>query len=82
MSGSGQIAARTSGMSIRTGVDVFHLYGINAAGETAFAEVVPEGDRAALQALAQERLRDWHAVEVWEGPVCLVRVRRRSHAEG
>lgn len=54
----------------------FLLYGINEAGETVFSELLRECDRADLQALAGARLEDWYAVEVWEGPMCLVRLRR------
>ena len=54
----------------------FHLYGIDEAGETAWCELLRDVDRGALRALAAERLREWHAVEIWEGPVCLVRIRR------
>jgi hypothetical protein len=53
------------------------LYGLDEAGETAFTERVGAIDRASLRALAAERLRDWHAVEIWDGPMCVVRLRRQ-----
>jgi hypothetical protein len=52
------------------------LYGINEAGETAHSEVLTGEDSDRVRALAAERLRQWHTVEVWDGPVCLIRVRR------
>ncbi|CAN7577667.1 hypothetical protein LJR225_004311 [Phenylobacterium sp. LjRoot225] len=54
----------------------FLFYGINEAGEIVFSQLLRDFDRADLRALADARLQDWHAVEVWEGPVCLVRLRR------
>ena len=56
----------------------FTLYGLNEDGETAFCEMLREVERAALPAVARERLKDWSAVEIWEGPICLVRIRRPS----
>ena len=55
---------------------IFLLYGINEIGQTVFSQLLHGIDRADLRALADARLRDWHAVEVWEGPVCLLRMRR------
>ena len=55
---------------------MFQLYGIDEAGEAVFSEILRDTHREALPALARERLRDWHAVEVWEGPVCIVRLKR------
>ena len=54
----------------------FQLFGINGAGEAAFTQLVQTTDREAVHALARERLNDWPAVEVWEGPVCLLRLKR------
>ena len=54
----------------------FLFYGIDEAGEAAYCEVSRGMDREALMALARERLSHWGAVEIWEGPVCLVRLRR------
>ena len=62
----------------RGGVDVGELllYGLNEAGEAAFTERLRISDRATLRGIAAERLHNWHAVEVWEGPMCVVRLRR------
>ena len=60
----------------------FQLYAMNEAGETTFSEVLREIDRDDLRALAAERLREWHAVEIWEGPICLVRIRRPAVGAG
>jgi hypothetical protein len=54
------------------------LYGIDETGEAVFSEVLSDCDRAALRAKAHERLRDWPAVEIWEGPMCVVRMRRAT----
>ena len=52
------------------------LYGLNSAGEAVFSEVLRARDRAALRQLAGDRLRDWCAVEIWEGPMCVLRLHR------
>jgi hypothetical protein len=54
----------------------FLLYGLNEAGEAAFCELLCDHDRETLRTLAHARLRDWSADEIWEGPVCVVRLRR------
>jgi hypothetical protein len=54
------------------------LYGINEAGETAYSEVLSGEARERFRALASERLRQWHTVEVWDGPVCMIRLRRAA----
>jgi hypothetical protein len=54
----------------------FLLYGLNEAGEAAHSEVLRGAERSRLQDLARTRLARWHAVEIWEGPMCLLRVRR------
>jgi hypothetical protein len=59
---------------------VNRLYGIDEAGGTAFTEILGEMDLEALRALARERLRDWSTVEIWQGPVCVVRLRRPAEA--
>jgi len=56
----------------------FLLYGIDEQGEAVFSEVLHGCDRAALRAKASERLQDWPAVEVWEGPMCIVRLKRAA----
>lgn len=57
-------------------VSEFLLYGINEAGQPVFSEVLRSQERAALPALAKERLRQWPGVEIWEGPMCLIRLAR------
>lgn len=52
------------------------LYGLNEAGEPAFAERLQPHQRHELRALATEHLTRCHAVEVWEGPTCILRLRR------
>ena len=52
------------------------FYGIDETGRTDFSEVLPDQGRPALEALARDRLRRWHAVEIWQGPMCVVRLRR------
>jgi len=56
----------------------FLFYGLDEAGRTASSERLHGLDLPALRALAQERLSVFHAVEVWEGPLCVVRLRRRA----
>jgi hypothetical protein len=53
------------------------LYGLDEAGHAAFAEELRSDDRGRLQTVALDRLREWHAVEVWDGPMCVIRLRRR-----
>lgn len=57
------------------------LYGIGADGETAYAQPLPRQDAATLRVLAQSRLTDFAAVEIWDGALCVVRLRRRSETE-
>lgn len=63
---------------------IFHLelvlYGLNEAGEPAFAERLQPHQREGLRELASDRLSRCHAVEVWEGPTCVLRLRRSAHA--
>lgn len=54
----------------------FLIYGIDEAGRIAFSELLQDCERGHLQTLAHARLREWPAVEIWEGPVCRVRLRR------
>lgn len=55
------------------------LYGLDEAGEPVFAEDLAASERSGLRALAERRLADWPAVEVWDGPLCVVRL-SRAHA--
>jgi hypothetical protein len=52
------------------------LYGLNAAGEPAFAEKLTPDQRGELRTLAAERLARCQTVEVWEGPTCVLRLRQ------
>lgn len=54
----------------------FLVYGLNEAGQPVHTEMLRGCEREALRALARERLDQWHAVEIWEGPICLVRLSR------
>jgi hypothetical protein len=58
----------------------FTLYGLDAAGELLHAEMLRGADRRSLDRLARERLEQWPSVEVWEGPMCLVRLRRPAQS--
>jgi hypothetical protein len=60
----------------------FILYGLNAAGEPAFAEKLPLDMRPQLKDVARERLARCHMVEVWEGPACVLRLRRDGSPGG
>lgn len=53
------------------------LYGLDEAGETAHTERLGAIDRPGLRNLAADRLGQWHAVEIWDGPMCVVRLRRQ-----
>lgn len=59
----------------------FLFYGIDDSGRAAFSEILRDCARDALPALARARLELWPAVEIWEGPMCLVRLRRAPAAE-
>jgi hypothetical protein len=52
------------------------LYGLDAAGEPAFSETLKLDQRDQLRQLAADRLARCHAVEVWEGPTCVLRLRQ------
>jgi hypothetical protein len=55
------------------------LYGLDDAGETAFTAQLREADRDRLRDIAREHLNRHAAVEVWDGPLCVVRLRRTPH---
>lgn len=59
----------------------FLFYGIDDSGRAAFSEMLCGCERESLRALAQERLTLWPAVEIWEGPMCVVRLRRGTASE-
>ena len=52
------------------------LYGLDEAGQPAFAQRLEPHQRHQLRALAADHLTRHHAVEVWEGPTCILRLRR------
>jgi hypothetical protein len=54
----------------------FLLYGLNEAGEPTFAERLAPDTRPRLREIAAERLARCAMVEVWEGPTCILRLRR------
>lgn len=54
------------------------LYGLNEAGEPAFAEKLAPQDRDRLREVAADRLERCHSVEIWEGPTCVLRLRLRN----
>ena len=54
------------------------LYGLNSSGVTEFSEVLRPQHRRELRNLAEARLDRCHAVEVWEGPMCILRLRRQD----
>jgi hypothetical protein len=53
------------------------LYGIDEAGRIVSSELLRDVDPD-LRALADARLRCWHAVEIWEGPICRLRLSRAA----
>lgn len=57
-------------------VSDFLLYGLDASGEAIFSELLSGHERAALAAIARQRLAQWHGVEIWEGPMCVLRMQR------
>jgi hypothetical protein len=80
MSGFGQ----TTGAGARKGRAVAEgeilellLYGLDEAGQPAFAEKLAAHQRGRLREIAVEHLERHHAIEVWEGPTCILRLRRR-----
>jgi hypothetical protein len=52
------------------------LYGLNEAGEPVFARELSSEEQPDLRALAEAALDDWHRVEVWHGPACVIRKSR------
>lgn len=59
----------------------FLLYGLDAAGEAVFSERLCGRERAALSEIARSRLADCEGVEIWEGPLCVLRIRRAKSAQ-
>lgn len=52
------------------------LYGLNEAGEPVFAERLSLDHRPRMREIALDHLERHHAIEVWEGPTCVLRLRR------
>lgn len=52
------------------------FYGIDETGRAKFCERLRWPERSTLHAIARERLHDWSAVEIWDGPCCVVRMQR------
>lgn len=57
------------------------LYGLNEAGEPAFTQSLSGRDGEQFREYADKRLAEFHTVEVWEGPLCILRLRRRTVQE-
>jgi hypothetical protein len=85
MSGAGQTAAR-AGAYVKVEprgprrLELL-LYGLDENGEPAFSERLEPHHRTRLREHAARRLERFHAVEVWDGPTCVLRL-RRPHATG
>jgi hypothetical protein len=60
----------------------FLLYGMDDTGQTAHSEVLRDVGREHVRAVAADLLVHWAAVEAWEGPMCILRLRRRPPAAG
>jgi len=60
----------------------YQLYGFDATGRPKHAEVLRGLTRHELKIVAQDRLGDWQGVEVWQGPMCILRLRRSAAAAG
>jgi hypothetical protein len=54
----------------------FRLYGLDAAGTVAFSESVPSMPIEELRNIASGKLDKCDEVEVWQGPVRVLRMRR------
>jgi hypothetical protein len=57
------------------------LYGLDADGEAAFTRRLTPADRDGFRDLAAEHLTDYPTVEVWDGPLCVLRLRRKATEE-
>lgn len=56
------------------------LYALDEAGAPAFAQRLSSRERSQLHEIAERHLAHHHAVEVWEGPTCVLRLRRAPGA--
>ncbi|MCR5878944.1 hypothetical protein [Phenylobacterium sp. J367] len=52
------------------------LYGLDEADAIVLTERFGETDRSRLRAIARERLERCAAVEVWDGQICVMRLKR------
>ena len=52
------------------------LYGLDEGGQIVFTEQLAAAERPRLRAIAEARLGRCAAVEVWDGQICVVRLRR------
>ena len=52
------------------------LYGLDERGETVLREILTAADRPRLRDIARARLDRCNKVEVWDGPLCVVRLNR------
>lgn len=57
------------------------MYGLDEHGETVSTERLRVADRRCLAEVARGRLDRFHAVEIWEGPLCVLRLRRKAETE-
>lgn len=85
MSGFGQTATKRPAYG-RGGQGIWVadlvLYGLDAAGEAAFTQRLDSVDRGRFRELANTHLKDYPTVEVWDGPLCVLRLRRKMADEG
>lgn len=54
------------------------LYGLDEAGHIALAEKLAPERRVDAHEIATRLLEQHFMVEVWDGPTCMVRLRRRE----
>ena len=53
------------------------LYGLDEKGRAAFSEALAGVAQADLRAVAERHLLNWPVVEIWDGSLCVVRLRRK-----
>lgn len=59
----------------------FTIYGLDEHGETTSTERLRVPDRQMLAELGRMRLGKFHAVEIWEGALCVLRLRREIESQ-
>lgn len=57
------------------------LYGLDETGEAVLRQQLGGDARPSLRAIARAQLNDHHAVEIWDGPLCVVRLRREPQTQ-